>query len=1052
MTAGMYSFIDICVLDEIRGHLAAGDPLVLFTGDLSTVLWANGPGAAFLDSTDVEAVMGMPAELGRAAVRQIGALRGFPEIGRDIQVTIRVHAGFNSSSLDCRASRVRLPDGEAGILLALPGTVSQGERDADIAARTISGIGNDGRYAALIDGSGKVLAETEGYARLEVADDTIAELIRDVRDERDRLVKRMISSARGEIAAGIGRLSEEPPLHLLVLVAEDPEPIALDAALSERSQPATPAPTPEAMTRLAETPLPGGAIPASPAESREAPPALGGAPAEAVLPGPDSAPLRFSWRTDPSGRVSAFSESFGEVFGKAAAALTGRRFAEIAEVFGIDRDGEIAGLLERRDTWSGRTVHWPVEGTDRMIPVDLAALPAYDRERKFQGFRGFGVARLNEIMPDPEARGMKPPLAATSAEEERGETPPPIRVRPAPTEAPRSDVPGHDPFRGEVPAIRPAGQPEVEGSGKVVRLAEHRNGAHRALSDSERSALQEIAERLRRETAVRAEVADADTDARHPPAAPAPPPETTVAERRIAAREPEAPATDERPPIAVEIARSGFVPSAFATQGSDTEKGLRILDQLPVAVLIRSADALHYANPEFFRLTGFGSLEDLARAGGFERLFARSGDFGEERSAARHAILLRTRDGVERPCEALLKTVDWASRKALMFAIRPVEESAADARLKERVEELTAILDTATDGVVLIRPDGSIRSVNRSAEALFGFESEELVGKPFTTLFAVESQRSAADYLAGLTDNGVASVLNDGREVIGREAKGRFIPLFMTIGRLPGSGGFCAVMRDITPWKRAEEELIQARGMAERASSQKTGFLARISHEIRTPLNAIIGFSELMMDERFGPIGNERYRDYLRDINRSGNHVLDLVNDLLDISKIEAGEQELSFEAVSLNDCLADAVAMMQPEANRERVIIRSSFASRLPDVVADKRSIKQIALNLLSNAIRFTPAGGQVIVSTALETGGDVVLRVRDTGIGMSKVEIEQALKPFRQITRLNHRPTGGTGLGLPLTKAMVEANRARFSIDSVPDEGTIVEITFPSTRVLAD
>src|SRR5690606_42026075 len=143
--------------------------------------------------------------------------------------------------------------------------------------------------------------------------------------------------------------------------------------------------------------------------------------------------------------------------------------------------------------------------------------------------------------------------------------------------------------------------------------------------------------------------------------------------------------------------RSGFVASAFATQGSDTEKGLRILEQLPVAVLIRSADALHYANPEFFRLTGFGSLEDLARAGGFERLFARSGDFGEERSAARHAILLRTRDGVERPCEALLKTVDWASRKALMFAIRPVEESAADARLKERVEELTAILDTATD-------------------------------------------------------------------------------------------------------------------------------------------------------------------------------------------------------------------------------------------------------------------------------------------------------------------------------------------------------------------
>src|SRR5690606_26610813 len=211
------------------------------------------------------------------------------------------------------------------------------------------------------------------------------------------------------------------------------------------------------------------------------------------------------------------------------------------------------------------------------------------------------------------------------------------------------------------------------------------------------------------------------------------------------------------------------------------------------------------------------------------------------------------------------------------------------------------------------------------------------------------------------------------------------------------------------------------------------------------------GFSELMIDERFGPVSNERYRGYLRDINKSGNHVLDLVNDLLDISKIEAGEQEMSYEAVSLNDTLGEAVAMMQPQANRERVIIRSSLTSRLPDVVADLRSIRQIALNLLSNAIRYTPAGGQVIVSTSYEPSGDIVIRVRDTGIGMSSAELDQALKPFKQVNALK-RPRGdGTGLGLPLTKAMVEANRARFVIHSTPGEGTLVEIVFPSTRVLA-
>jgi PAS domain S-box-containing protein len=382
---------------------------------------------------------------------------------------------------------------------------------------------------------------------------------------------------------------------------------------------------------------------------------------------------------------------------------------------------------------------------------------------------------------------------------------------------------------------------------------------------------------------------------------------------------------------------------------------------------------------------------------------------------------------------------------------KPNEDGPALAEARIRISEMRAIIDTATDGVVLIDPDGSVRSISRPAEALFGFDNDDLVGKPFTSLFAIESQRAAREYLSGLSDHGVASVLNDGREVIGREAQGRFIPLFMTIGRLPDASGYCAVLRDVTQWKRAEEELSQSRSQAEKASSQKTDFLARVSHEIRTPLNAIIGFSELMIDEKFGPIANDRYRDYLRDINRSGNHVLDLVNDLLDISKIEAGEQDMAYEAVSLNEALAEAVAIMQPQANRERVIIRSSFATRLPEVVADLRSIRQIALNVLSNAVRFTQAGGQVIISTAYEPNGDIAMRVRDTGIGMSQAEIEQALKPFKQINALKRTRGDGTGLGLPLTKAMVEANRAKFTLTSAPDEGTLVEIVFPSTRVLA-
>ncbi len=578
------------------------------------------------------------------------------------------------------------------------------------------------------------------------------------------------------------------------------------------------------------------------------------------------------------------------------------------------------------------------------------------------------------------------------------------------------------------------------------------------LTKTERNAFREIADRLRKQGLANSR---AETE--------------TVAIS-------DEPVIDSSQPVEKTEVKASLIDEVTADEASLPSSGMAygdetaLLANLPVPVIIHSGDKIHYVNQALLDLTGYESLDDIRGAGGVDVLFNSESDDGE----TRQGMVLRRANGSEEPVDAHLNAISWREGRALMLSLMPVaaapvsvEAVAAPAEapvaidkddekqaLADHVEELKTILDTATDGVVLIDPEGRIRSMNHSASALFGYERDETEGKFFSMLFAIESQRAAMDYLHGLSGNGVLSVLNDGREVIGREAKGGFIPLFMTIGKLPHTRGFCAVLRDITQWKRTEEELTNARKEAERASSQKTEFLARISHEIRTPLNAIIGFSELMADEKFGSIGNDRYRDYLRDINRSGNHVLALVNDLLDISKIEAGALDMQFEAVSLNDAIAEAIALMQPQANRERVIIRSSFQSNLPDIVADTRSIKQVALNLLSNAVRFTAPGGQVIVSTSYEMNGDVVMRVRDTGIGMTKSEVEQALKPFRQVNALERRKaetakdwrSEGTGLGLPLTKAMVEANRAQFAIDSTPGHGTVVEIAFPPTRVLAD
>lgn len=375
-------------------------------------------------------------------------------------------------------------------------------------------------------------------------------------------------------------------------------------------------------------------------------------------------------------------------------------------------------------------------------------------------------------------------------------------------------------------------------------------------------------------------------------------------------------------------------------------------------------------------------------------------------------------------------------------------------------QDLNTILDTATDGVLTLDTKGRIASINTSAQALFGYDTREALGRSFFDLLTPASAATVRDYLAALADSGLARIFNDGREIVGIEKQGGEIPLFVTIGRIVTDAGradeskpsYCAVLRDITQWKRTEAELREAKDTAERANAQKSEFLANISHELRTPLNAIIGFSEVMQTEKFGAIANERYRGYVNDIHASGEHLLSLINDLLDLSKVEAGKLELNFTSVDLSNIIQQCIGIIQEQATRERIIIRTSVSEQLPNVVADQRSMRQILLNLLSNAVKFTGKGGQVIVSALMDDDGQVKLLVKDTGVGMTPEELVQAMEPFQRVEHAEHEDKPGTGLGLPLTKALAEANRASFEIESEPGRGTRVQITFPTTRVLAD
>ena len=249
--------------------------------------------------------------------------------------------------------------------------------------------------------------------------------------------------------------------------------------------------------------------------------------------------------------------------------------------------------------------------------------------------------------------------------------------------------------------------------------------------------------------------------------------------------------------------------------------------------------------------------------------------------------------------------------------------------------------------------------------------------------------------------------------------------------------------------RSAMDDLIAARQDAESASRMKSEFLANVSHELRTPLNAIIGFSDVLHGELFGPIGSARYKEYARDIRDSGSHLLSIINEILDLSKVAAGKIDLHEGEVMLADVIDAATRLLQGRANECGV---SLIPPVLPEPIllwADEQRLKQILLNLLSNAVKFTLPGGRVSVE-AERIDGAVAVRVRDTGIGMSADDIPKALEPFTQVDSTPSRLFGGTGLGLPLTKALVELHGGELRLDSTPGVGTSVTVLLPAGRVL--
>ncbi len=367
----------------------------------------------------------------------------------------------------------------------------------------------------------------------------------------------------------------------------------------------------------------------------------------------------------------------------------------------------------------------------------------------------------------------------------------------------------------------------------------------------------------------------------------------------------------------------------------------------------------------------------------------------------------------------------------------------------DAVSFLASVFEVSEVGIIVSDEAGHIIRVNDSFLRAYGWSRDDVMGDHFTSLvtedersrirvnhkkFMSVDMRSSGEVKLLRKDGGVANVLFTSA----------------TLNLSQNRKFLITTVMDITVRKKMEESLKVAKDQADSANRSKSNFLANMSHELRTPLNAIIGFSELMIKGTFGNVGNDKYQEYLEDIHMSAGHLLDIINEVLDMSKIEAGRLELAEEEFNVADMVSSVFRMMSSRVFASNIDIVCEVDKNLPPLYADYRLIRQVLINLVMNAIKFSSAGSEIIIKASLERMGVVSIAVVDKGVGIPADKLADVLEPFGQVGNQPDKRDvhQGTGLGLPLAKAMVEMHGGKFFIDSDVGAGTTVQFTIPAFR----
>lgn len=371
-------------------------------------------------------------------------------------------------------------------------------------------------------------------------------------------------------------------------------------------------------------------------------------------------------------------------------------------------------------------------------------------------------------------------------------------------------------------------------------------------------------------------------------------------------------------------------------------------------------------------------------------------------------------------------------------------------RAEAQIQRLSRAVEQSPAGVILTDMNANIEYVNSRFTEMTGYILKDLVGKTPRILKSGHTSQQEYSHLWATISRG-----QEWRgEVYNKRKDGSFYWAILSITTVRDANGapinYLGIQEDITETKAAMTALQDAKEDAEYANHVKSQFLASMSHELRTPLNAIIGFSEMIMSEMFGPVGNSKYLEYNKDIHDSGQHLLELITDILDMSKIESGNLQLNESSVEISRIAQACQKLVSSRANDKDISLLSDLPDPSPVVMADSVRLKQIFINLLTNSVKYTPRGGNISMALAIDDRGGLQISIADTGIGMTKEDIPRALEPFSQIADIMSAPSEGVGLGLYLTRSLVEMHGGELRIDSTLGHGTTVTVHLPRSRVL--